>query len=128
MSNVAMGAAVLAVLFLTKDKKLKSLCSASGVSALLGITEPAMFGVNLKLRYPFIGAICGSAVGSAWIGGTKTVAVALGSAGLPGFISIAPAQWANYGIGMVLSMVTAVIVTVVLHKRNESKVDELLPL
>ncbi len=126
MSNVAQGAAVLAVLFLTKDKKLKSLCSASGVSALLGITEPAMFGVNLKLRYPFIGAICGSAVGSAWIGGTKTVAVALGSAGLPGFISIAPAQWANYGIGMVLSMVTAVIVTVVLHKRNESKVDELV--
>lgn len=51
MSNVAQGAAVLAVLALTKDKKLKSICSASGVSALLGITEPAMFGVTLKLKY-----------------------------------------------------------------------------
>lgn len=52
MNNVAQGAAVLAVLFLTKNEKLKSICSASGVSALLGITEPAMFGVTLKLKYP----------------------------------------------------------------------------
>lgn len=90
MSNVAQGAAVLAVFFLSKDAKQKSLCSASGISALLGITEPAMFGVNLKLKYPFIGAICGSAVGSAWIAGTKTLASAVGTAGIPGFISIPP--------------------------------------
>lgn len=45
MSNVAQGAAVIAVLLMTKDKKLKSICSASGISALLGITEPAMFGL-----------------------------------------------------------------------------------
>ncbi len=41
------------------------MASAAGISALLGITEPAMFGVNLKLRYPFIGAIVGSGIGSA---------------------------------------------------------------
>ena len=101
MSNVAQGAAVLAVFFLSKDAKQKSLCSASGISALLGISEPAMFGVNLKLKYPFIGAICGSAVGSAWIAGTKTLASAVGTAGIPGFISIPPESWGNYGIGMV---------------------------
>ena len=93
MSNVAQGAAVLAVFFLSKDAKQKSLCSASGISALLGITEPAMFGVNLKLKYPFIGAICGSAVGSAWIAGTKTLASAVGTAGIPGFLSIPPESW-----------------------------------
>ena len=65
MNNVAQGAAVLAVLFLTKNEKMKSICSASGVSALLGITEPAMFGVTLKLKYPFYAAIIGSAVGNA---------------------------------------------------------------
>ena len=59
------GAAVRAVLATTKDAKLKSLCSASGVSALLGITEPAMCGINLKLKTPFYAAIIGSAVGSA---------------------------------------------------------------
>lgn len=118
MSNVAQGAAVLAVFFLSKDPKQKSLCSASGISALLGITEPAMFGVNLKLKYPFIGAICGSAVGSAWIAGTKTLASAVGTAGIPGFISIPPESWGNYGIGMVLAIVVAFIVTCILHKRN----------
>lgn len=118
MSNVAQGAAVLAVFFLSKDAKQKSLCSASGISALLGITEPAMFGVNLKLKYPFIGAICGSAVGSAWIAGTKTLASAVGTAGIPGFISIPPESWGNYGISMVLAIVVAFIVTCILHKRN----------
>lgn len=110
--------AVLAVFFLSKDPKQKSLCSASGISALLGITEPAMFGVNLKLKYPFIGAICGSAVGSAWIAGTKTLASAVGTAGIPGFLSIPPESWGNYGIGMVLAIVVAFIVTCILHKRN----------
>lgn len=118
MSNVAQGAAVLAVFFSSKDPKQKSLCSASGISALLGITEPAMFGVNLKLKYPFIGAICGSAVGSAWIAGTKTLASAVGTAGIPGFLSIPPESWGNYGIGMVLAIVVAFVATCILHKRN----------
>ena len=57
MNNVAQGAAVLAVLLMTKNDKMKSICSASGISALLGITEPAMFGVTLKLKYPFYAAM-----------------------------------------------------------------------
>ena len=59
---LAQGTAVLAVLLLTKNEKMKSICSASGVSALLGITEPAMFGVTLKLKYPLLrghGRVCG---------------------------------------------------------------------
>lgn len=126
MSNVAQGAAVLAVFFLSKDPKQRSLCSASGISALLGITEPAMFGVNLKLKYPFIGAICGSGVGSAWIAGTKTLASAVGTAGIPGFISIPPESWLNYGIGMALSTSVAFIVTCILHKRNVESEESLV--
>lgn len=121
MSNVAQGAAVIAILLLTKDKKLKSICSASGVSALLGITEPAMFGVTLKLKYPFIAAMIGSAVGSAYLAATKTLAIALGAAGLPGFISIESSSWLNFGIGMILSMAVSFILTVVLYKRDTAK-------
>ncbi|MFU2181357.1 PTS transporter subunit EIIC [Streptococcus pluranimalium] len=56
-SNVAQGVAALAIFFLMKhDVKLKSIAPAAGTSALLGITEPALFGVNLKLRYPFVAA------------------------------------------------------------------------
>ncbi|MCD7949784.1 MAG: sucrose-specific PTS transporter subunit IIBC [Erysipelotrichaceae bacterium] len=117
MNNVAQGAAVMAVLICTRDKKIKSICSASGISAFLGITEPAMFGVTLKLRYPFYGAMIGSACGSAYIAATNTLAVALGTAGLPGFISIAPQSWGNYFIGMGISIIVAFIVAIVLYKR-----------
>lgn len=121
MNNVAQGAAVLAVLLVTKDEKMKSICSASGISALLGITEPAMFGVTLKLKYPFYAAIIGSAVGSAWIAGTHTLALALGAAGLPGFISIAPQSWLNFFIGLALSMATSFILTLVFTKHQAHK-------
>ena len=69
---------------MTKNEKLKSICSASGVSALLGITEPAMFGVTLKLKYPFYAAMAGSAAGSAYFAATKVLAQAMGAAGIPG--------------------------------------------
>lgn len=117
MSNVAQGAAVLAVLFITQNKKMKSLCSASGISALLGITEPAMFGVNLKLRYPFYAAMIGSCVGSAFLAFHKVLAVALGAAGLPGFISIKPKDWGYFAIGLVLSMGVSFILTFVFSKK-----------
>ena len=73
--------------------KMKGIASASGISALLGITEPAIFGVNLKLRYPFFGAMIGSAVGQAYVMLTKVLAISPGAAGLPGIISIRPDQW-----------------------------------
>lgn len=128
MNNVAQGAAVFAVLIATHDKKLKSICSAAGVSAMLGITEPAMFGVTLKLRYPFYGAMIGSAVGSAYIAGTKTLAIALGAAGLPGFISIHPDHWLHYFIGMAIAIVVSFIITTLLYKKycvEESKQETL---
>lgn len=121
MSNVAQGAAVLAVLFITKSEKMKSLCSASGIAALLGITEPAMFGVNLKLRYPFIAACIGSACGSAWIAFRHVLAIALGAAGLPGFISVEPSHWLDFAIGLIISIVVAFSLTIVLAKRDARK-------
>ncbi|QUX18372.1 sucrose-specific PTS transporter subunit IIBC [Staphylococcus haemolyticus] len=121
MSNVAQGGAALAAFIIIKNnKKLKGVASASGVSALLGITEPAMFGVNLKLRYPFIGAIIGSAIGSAYISFFKVKAIALGTAGLPGFISINPAHagWLHYFIGMLIAFIVSVAITLVLSRRK----------
>ena len=117
MNNVAQGAAVLAVLLMTKNEKIKSICSASGISALLGITEPAMFGVTLKLKYPFYAAMAGSAVGSAYLAGTKTLAQALGAAGLPGFISMKPDHYLNFAIGLILSMGVSFVLTVVFWKK-----------
>jgi PTS system sucrose-specific IIC component len=121
MSNVAQGAATLAVLLITRDAKVKGVASASGISALLGITEPAMFGVNLKLRYPFIGAIVGAGVASGFTALFHVKAVALGAAGLPGVISIKPGTITFYVIGMVISCTVAFIVTYILGKRAAKK-------
>lgn len=121
MSNVAQGAATLAVLLLVRDAKLKGIASAAGLSALLGITEPALFGVNLKLRYPFIGAIIGSAIASGFLAIFHVKAVALGAAGLPGIISIKPGSIIYYIIGMVISCAVAFIVTIILGKRAMKK-------
>ena len=104
MNNVAQGAAAFGAFFLLRrDDKLRSVASASGISAVLGITEPAMFGVNLRLRYPFYAALAGTAVAAGFIGLFKVKAVALGAAGFLGFISIDMAKMLPYIIGMAIS-------------------------
>ena len=104
MNNVAQGAAAFGAFFLLRrDDKLRSVASASGISAVLGITEPAMFGVNLRLRYPFYAALAGTAVAAGFIGLFKVKAVALGAAGFLGFISIDMAKMLPYVIGMAIS-------------------------
>lgn len=121
MSNIAQGGAALAVGFTTDDIKTKGIAIPSGVTALLGITEPAMFGVNLKLRYPFIAAICAAAAASAFITLFNVKAGALGAAGLPGIISIRPGDVTPYVIGMLISFVIAFALTVVLGARAKTK-------
>lgn len=121
MSNVAQGAAALAVGLTTKETKMKGIAVPSGVTALLGITEPAMFGVNLKLRYPFIAAICGAAIASAFITLFTVKAHALGAAGLPGIISISPDKIGYYVVGMVIAFVASFALTLLLGMREKAK-------
>ena len=64
-ANIAQGAACFAVFVKTKSAKKKGLALPSGLSSLLGITEPAIYGVNLPALKPFIAAICGAAAGGA---------------------------------------------------------------
>lgn len=90
MANVAQGAAALAIFFKTRDAKLKGLAGAGGASAVFGITEPAIFGVNLRLRWPFYCAMVASAIGSAGVALLDVRGQALGAAGFVGFVSIIP--------------------------------------
>ena len=121
-SNVAQGAAALAVMYLMKrNAKMKSLASAAGVSALLGITEPAVFGVNLKFKYPFIGALIGSAVASAYCTFMQVLSVSPGPAGIPGVIVIRPESMIQYMVTLVIAFVIGFIATVILAKLFNKK-------
>ena len=88
MSNVAQGAAAAGVALTTKNKKIKGIASAAAPSAFLGITEPAMFGVNLALRWPFYIAIVSAGIGSMVTSILGIKAGKLGAAGYLGFPSI----------------------------------------
>ncbi|GAB2541259.1 sucrose-specific PTS transporter subunit IIBC [Gracilibacillus alcaliphilus] len=118
MANVAQGAACLAIFFITKDKKQKGLASSASVSSMLGITEPAIFGVNLKLKFPFICGMIGAGIASAFIGFFHVLAVAMGPASVIGFISIAPNSIPMFMIGILISMTIAFTLTFVYGKRK----------
>ena len=121
MSNIAQGAACLGVAFTMKDAKVRGLAIPSGVSALLGITEPAMFGVNLRYRHAFTSAMIGSGLASAFIAAFNVKAIALGAAGFLGVASIKPDSLAMYSIGMVISFAVAFVLSVILGKRAQAK-------
>lgn len=123
MNNIAQGAAAFGALWVTTNQKLKGVASASGMSAVLGITEPAMFGVNLRLRYPFYAALIGTAIASAFITLFKTKAVALGAAGLPGIISIDAKYIMPYVLGMAISFGVTFGLTVMFSKMPRFRED-----
>ncbi|ABO67008.1 MULTISPECIES: PTS system trehalose-specific EIIBC component [Geobacillus] len=116
MSNIAQGSAALAMMFVAKDEKLRGLSFTSAVSAYLGITEPAMFGVNLRFRFPFIAAMTGAAIAGMFITLNKVLAPSIGVGGLPGFLSIVPQKWVPFFIGMAIAIVVPFVLTFVFGK------------
>ena len=123
MANVAQGAATTAVYFLTKDKKMKGLSSSAAVSALLGITEPALFGVNLKLKFPFFCALIGSCVAATLAGLLHVIAVSMGSAGFIGFLSISAHSIPLYLVCELVSFAIAFTVTFLYGKSHNTLVN-----
>lgn len=81
-ANVAQGGAALAVALKSKQAQTKQIAASSGLTAVLGITEPAMYGVNLKLKKPFYAAMIGGAAGGLFAGITGLKAFAPGAPGL----------------------------------------------
>lgn len=118
-NNVAQAGAALMASLLNKDSNIKTVATSSGISALLGITEPAMFGVNLKLKYPFYGAMIGSAFGAAYVTLTNVLNVSPGAAGILGFVSIKSTDILNYMIGISISLVVGACVTLILSKNKK---------
>ncbi|WP_096200713.1 PTS system trehalose-specific EIIBC component [Bacillus sp. FJAT-45350] len=116
LSNIAQGSAALAMMFATKDEKLKGLSFTSSVSAYLGITEPAMFGVNLRFKYPFICAIIGSAIAAVVITVNKVLAMSIGVGGLPGIFSIVPDKWLPFFFGMLIAIIVPFVLTYTVAK------------
>ncbi|WP_174615707.1 PTS system trehalose-specific EIIBC component [Virgibacillus ihumii] len=120
LSNIAQGSAAFAMMMVAREEKLKGLAGTSGLSAWLGITEPAMFGVNLLYKYPFIAAVGGSSIAGAFITMQHVTAASIGIGGVPGFLSIENGM-ASFFIGMGIVIVIPFIITFLIAKRKLNK-------
>lgn len=88
MANMGQAGATFAVSLRSKNKSFKSLAMTTSLTAIMGITEPAMYGVNMRLKSPFIGGLIGGAVGGAYYSAVGVKYFILGgNAGLPGAAS-----------------------------------------
>lgn len=114
---IAQGGAVLGYLARNaQDARAKELCIPSFVSVLFGITEPALFGVNLRYRYPIIGGCIGGAIGGAVVYFTNLAALGFGTTVVPGIALADPANngYLNYVIAHVTALAAGFIFTVLL--------------
>ena len=121
-ANFAQGAACLAVGLKTKNAKMKSAAVPSAFSAMLGITEPAIFGINLRLLRPFICAMAGGAVG-ALLGALLHIgATSYGVSGLPGFLITLDCAW-QYALMLAVTFVVTFAATWVTWKEVPQEGD-----
>lgn len=117
LSNIAQGSAVLGMIYLKKnDAQAQEVNIPSCISCYLGVTEPAMFGVNLKHSYPFICGMIGSACASIVCVATNSTANAIGVGGLPGILSMQPQSMLTFAICMLIAVAVPFVLTVMVGK------------
>lgn len=122
LSNIAQGTAVAATLFVNRgNTTLKEVGIPAWISAWLGVTEPAMFGVNIKYRYPFLAAMIGSSLAGLFSVVTNTGAFSIGVGGIPGFLSFPLNKWPTFFIAMAIAIVITFVLTIVLSKRQKNE-------
>lgn len=122
VSNICQGAAALAVSFKTKNSYLKQLSSSTGITALLGVTEPAMYGVNVKLKKPFYAVLIGGAIGGLYAGITAVKVFTPGGSGILGIAAyIGPEilNVVNILIGCAIGFVATFVITWIIGFEDE---------
>ncbi len=131
LSNIAQGSAVLAIIFLHRGNKEEEQVSVpSMISAYLGVTEPAMFGINLKYVYPFVAAMIGSGFAAMFSTIMGVRANSIGVGGLPGILAINSTiggGWLAFLIAMLIAVVVPFILTVFFARRGIfNKVEQVM--
>lgn len=131
LSNIAQGSAVLGMIWLQrKDTKAQEINIPACISCYLGVTEPAIFGVNLKKGFPFICGMIGSGIAAIVCVATGTTANAIGVGGIPGILSIQTQYMLPFAICMVIAVVIPFLLTTIVGKtklaeKKENKTVEL---
>ena len=105
LSNIAQGSAVLGMMILQrKNAKAQEVNIPAGISCYMGVTEPAIFGVNLKYGFPFVCGMIGSACAAVLCVATGTTANAIGVGGFPGILSIKTKYMGSFALAMAVAV------------------------
>jgi beta-glucoside PTS system EIICBA component len=124
LANISQGVAALVVSFRVKDRATKQIASTSGITGLMGITEPALYGVNLPKKYPLIAAMIGGAAGGLYAGIMNVYRYATGHSGLPAIpLYIGDNIWNLYNIliAIAITIITTSVVTYFLSLKYEKE-------
>lgn len=132
LSNIAQGSAVLAFYVMNRhDEREAQISLPAAISAYLGVTEPALFGVNLKYVYPFVAGMIGSGIAGLFCTSFNITANAIGIGGLPGILSIQAKYMGLFAIDMVIAIVIPFVLTFIFRRvgfltkaEDEVKSDE----
>ena len=124
LSNIAQGSAVLAMIFLQrKNERAKQINVPACISCYLGVTEPALFGVNLKYGFPFICGLVGSCMAAMISVSSGVMASSIGVGGIPGILSIKPQFMFMFFIAMIVAFCIPFILTTVVGKKKLTSED-----
>lgn len=119
LSNIAQGSAVLAMIVLQKkNERAEQINVPACISCYLGVTEPALFGVNLKYIFPLICGMIGSAIAAVISIGFGVEAVSIGVGGLPGILSIFSQYWGKFLLAMAAAIIVPFVLTIVVGKKK----------
>lgn len=119
LSNIAQGSAVLGMIWLQrKDQAAQEVNIPACISCYLGVTEPAIFGVNLKKGFPFICGMIGSGIAAVVCVATGTTANAIGVGGIPGILSIQPPYMVSFAVCATIAVAVPFVLTTVVGKKR----------
>lgn len=119
LSNIAQGSAVVGMIWLQRnDQEAQEVNIPACISCYLGVTEPAIFGVNLKRGFPFVCGMIGSGIAAVVCVATGTTANAIGVGGIPGILSIQPSFMVSFAVCSVIAVVIPFMMTVIVGKKR----------
>jgi len=125
LSNIAQGSSVLAMSVLQRhNKRAEQINVPACISAYLGVTEPALFGVNLKYGFPLICGMIGSAIAAVISVGSGTQALSIGVGGVPGILSINPQFWGSFALAMAAAIVVPFVLTWLVGQKRLSAAEK----
>ncbi|WP_084977387.1 PTS trehalose transporter subunit IIBC [Plesiomonas shigelloides] len=120
LSNIAQASAVVGIIFMSRKVNEREISVPAAISGYLGVTEPAMYGINLKYKFPMLCAMIGSSCAALICGLAGVMANGIGVGGLPGILSIQPRFWLVYAVAMLVAVVVPILLTMLVYKRKQA--------